>query len=303
VWLIERLKQLKSATFEKGVAKPNVQIPCRLCGSKSEYVFKKKNLRRYDVSYYRCAGCCCMQTEMPYWLDEAYAVPGVHMDVGSGSRTVKNWMATTTLLDKIGFGRDKLIVDFGAATGLFARLLRDVGYNARSYDKYSNAHLTNYFNSDHPKNSSPKIVTAFEVFEHFSEPSQEIAALVLKRPDLLIFTTWFCDNQNDDWIYFVEDTGQHVFFYKQQAMRDFVATLGYDLVLTSFFHVLVSREAPQSLVAGVEAFRADSTRLVYEQVRPIYESIAFGNGYIDKDFEYARKRLQSELDAAKGEES
>jgi hypothetical protein len=239
-----------------------------------------------------------MQTELPYWLDEAYAVPGVHMDVGSATRTVKNWMAATTLFDKIGLPRDSLIVDFGAATGLFARLLRDVGYNARSYDKYSSAHLTNYFNAEHPEKSAPKIVTAFEVFEHFVNPKQEISALLLNKPDLLIFTNWFCDDQKDDWVYFVEDTGQHVFLYKQQALRDIADKLDYDLVLTSFFHILVRRKAPPQLIEGVEAFRRDSIELVYAQTRPIFESVAFGNDYIQNDFEYARQRLQRELDVA-----
>jgi Methyltransferase domain len=271
---------------------------CRLCDGATKFIFKKLNLRRHNVSYYRCVSCGSMQTELPYWLDEAYAVPGVHMDVGSATRTVKNWMAAATLFGKIGLARDSLIVDFGAATGLFARLLRDVGYNARSYDKYSSAHLTNYFNADHPEKSAPKIVTAFEVFEHFVNPKQEITALLLNKPDLLIFTTWFCDEQKDDWVYFVEDTGQHVFLYKQQALRDFASGFGYDLVLTSFFHILVRREASSQLSEGVEAFRRDSIELVYAEARPIFESVAFGNDYIQEDFEYARLRLQNELDVA-----
>jgi hypothetical protein len=274
---------------------------CRLCGGGAKFIFEKLILRCHRVSYFRCSSCGSIQTELPYWLDEAYAVPGVHMDVGSATRTVKNWMAAGTLFDKIGLARDSLIVDFGAATGLFARLLRDVGYNARSYDKYSSAHLTNYFNSEHPEKSAPIIVTAFEVFEHFVDPKQEISALLLNKPDLLIFTTWFCDDQNDDWVYFVEDTGQHVFLYKQQAVRDFVDNLGYDLVLTSFFHIFVRREAAANLIENVEAFRKESIDLVYAQARPIFESVAFGNDHIQKDFEYARRRLQLELDdVAKG---
>jgi Methyltransferase domain len=271
---------------------------CRLCSGSTVFLMTKLNLRRYKVSYFRCSSCGSIQTELPYWLDEAYAVPGVHMDVGSATRTVKNWMAASTLFDKIGLARDSLIVDFGAATGLFARLLRDVGYNARSYDKYSSAHLTNYFNAEHPEKSAPKIVTAFEVLEHFVNPKQEISALLVNKPDLLIFTTWFCDEQNEDWVYFVEDTGQHVFLYKQKALSNFVNQLGYDLVLTSFFHIFVRREAAASLIQDIEAFRKDSIDLVYAQARPIFESIAFGNDYIQKDFDYARQRLQQELDAA-----
>jgi Methyltransferase domain len=221
--------------------------------------------------------CGSIETEQPYWLDEAYAIPGVHIDVGVASRTVKNWVALETLFSCAGVARDAFVLDFGAASGLLARLMRDVGYDVRSYDKYTTASFTSYFNVELNKTSCPAVLTAFEVFEHFAQPAQELTALLDLRPELVVFTTWFCDGQDENWIYFVEDCGQHVFFYTEKSLRDFVDRLGYDLVLTSFFHVLVRRETCERLRHGVG-------------------EVAFRNAYIDADFEVAQQLFRTELD-------
>ncbi|MEJ2105601.1 MAG: hypothetical protein P8X47_13660, partial [Ignavibacteriaceae bacterium] len=45
---------------------------CRVCNSKSKEVFSAKVLNKYNVKYYHCLSCGFLQTEEPYWLDEAY---------------------------------------------------------------------------------------------------------------------------------------------------------------------------------------------------------------------------------------
>jgi hypothetical protein len=270
---------------------------CRLCEGTTAHAFSKTLLRRHAVSFHRCEACGSIQTEMPYWLDEAYAIPGVHIDVGIASRTIKNWAALATLFDLIQLPRDCPIVDFGGASGLLARLLRDVGYSARTYDKYSTPTFTSYFNADHPQISKPRIVTAFEVFEHFVEPRRELSELLEGRPELLAFTTWFCDGQPEDWIYYAEDCGQHVFFYTQQAMRDFAAVLGYDLVLTSYFHVLVRRDAAAHVHEGLLMFQRDAQQLTQDRIGRFFESIALGNAYMDDDYKLAEAWFKRDLDS------
>ena len=44
-----------------------------MCNSNSDFVFSNKVLGKYDVAYYKCSNCESLQTETPYWLDEAYA--------------------------------------------------------------------------------------------------------------------------------------------------------------------------------------------------------------------------------------
>jgi glycosyltransferase involved in cell wall biosynthesis len=45
---------------------------CKVCGSNSPYFASAKILQKYDVKYYQCHSCGFVQTEEPYWLNEAY---------------------------------------------------------------------------------------------------------------------------------------------------------------------------------------------------------------------------------------
>lgn len=46
---------------------------CKICAKQSNQIFKTKILNKYDISYFHCKHCGFLQTEEPYWLDEAYA--------------------------------------------------------------------------------------------------------------------------------------------------------------------------------------------------------------------------------------
>ena len=45
---------------------------CRLCKGGQKYSFSKKILNKYHVDYFKCSECGSLQTEYPYWIDEAY---------------------------------------------------------------------------------------------------------------------------------------------------------------------------------------------------------------------------------------
>lgn len=271
-------------------------IPCRLCGGTSIHVFDKRVLESRNVAYFRCESCNSIETEWPVWLDEAYAIPPNHIDVGSGSRTVKNWMALTTLLGALSFSRDAMAVDFGSATGLLGRLMRDVGYNFHSFDKYASSIFSSYFSVDDPLRVAPKLITAFEVFEHLPEPRTTLDQLFSAGASLIVFTTWFCDGQNSDWVYFVEECGQHVFFYSEQAMRDIAGRHGYDLKSTEFFHVLIKRPAfSREQLAAFDEYVLNSGQKVRDAVVETFESVRNSNEFIDRDFEAARARFKHDV--------
>lgn len=291
------LEKLKAAFIAKTV--PTDQIPCRLCGGQARHAFDKIVLRKHKVRFYRCTTCGSVETQKPFWLDEAYSIPGVHVDVGIASRTIKNWVALATLFTGVGLNGSDLVVDFGGATGLLARLLRDVGYNAKSFDKYAVPSFTSYFNADHPQESRPRVVTAFEVFEHFEEPRQELTSLLAHGPDLVVFTTWFCDGQPDDWIYYAEDCAQHIFLYTQSAMRNFANAQGYDLVLTSYFHVLVRKQATAAIRDRLAQFTANAQNLAGAKARELFESVALGNGHMEADYKVAEALFKNDLDKRK----
>jgi hypothetical protein len=239
-----------------------------------------------------------LQTEMPYWLDEAYAIPGVHIDVGGASRTLKNWAALSTLLGRLKFSRAAAALDFGAASGLLGRLMRDIGYNFHSHDKFARPAFTSYHNVDDPAGLKPQLITAFEVFEHLPQPKLELDRLFALNAPLIVFTTWFCDGQDEAWIYFIPECGQHVFFYSEQAMRDLAASHGYQLRSSAFFHFLTKPgafNAEQQRV--IEDFPIHGAEWAREDVGDLIASVWLGNAFIDADFAAARVRFIAEREA------
>ena len=71
---------------------------CNICNELSEFVFNKKLLQKYEVSYFKCSSCGFMQTEKPYWLAEAYELPFTPLDVYLVSRPLEYSPLTETLI-------------------------------------------------------------------------------------------------------------------------------------------------------------------------------------------------------------
>lgn len=63
-------------------------MKCKICNNKSNYIFKAKLLNKYDVKYYHCSNCGFLQTEEPYWLEEAYNKSINISDTGIMSRNL-----------------------------------------------------------------------------------------------------------------------------------------------------------------------------------------------------------------------
>jgi len=64
-------------------------VKSNITGGNTEKVFTAKLLGKYNVSYYRCLDTGYMQTETPYWLNEAYNDAIVSLDVGLAERNLK----------------------------------------------------------------------------------------------------------------------------------------------------------------------------------------------------------------------
>ena len=96
---------------------------CRVCNNKSLKIFSKKVLKKYDVDYFKCSYCNGIQTEEPFWLDEAYLSHLVELDFGVIRRNIEN-------LSKIHCLRRflspiNIFLDYGGGDGLLCRMLRD----------------------------------------------------------------------------------------------------------------------------------------------------------------------------------
>lgn len=110
---------------------PSSTKACSLCDTDARRVDTQRVLTKYEVDYFQCQRCDLMQTEAPYWLDEAPWSSIAHLDTGTVMRhdvCVQVALAVAHLfrLDATSTG-----MDYGAGAGLFVRAMRDRGFDFR----------------------------------------------------------------------------------------------------------------------------------------------------------------------------
>lgn len=295
---VRLLRGARNATREPEAASPAkpTSTSCRLCGGTTRERFRRQVLLKHDVGYQECTACGSVQTEPPYWLDEAYAIPGVHIDVGIATRTLQCWVSLVSFLDHVGFSRDLPALDFGSATGLLPRLMRDIGFNFHASDKYATPQFVNYFIDDDLQQFKPKLITAFEVLEHFPEPAASLDELFAADADMLILSTWLVDGNGDEWRYFVPECGQHVFFYSEKGLRDFAAERDYDLLLMPHFHLLAKRgRVSDETKARIDSFSAASKELYDRTWARLLTEVSSDSPHIARDFAFADQKFREAL--------
>jgi 2-polyprenyl-3-methyl-5-hydroxy-6-metoxy-1,4-benzoquinol methylase len=213
-------------------------INCRLCGSSAQRQFQLNVIGKHDVAYFRCDGCGALQTEAPYWLDEAYSLKLPNLDTGAAQRNIDS-QAVVYAIARLFGGRN--ILDIGGKDGLLCRLMRDLEFNCYTTDKYAEATYAEGFTV--PDFDRPDLVIAFEVLEHFADPKADLDALFEKRPDVLLVTTGIYTDEKADWWYIAPEAGQHVFFYSPKALAIIAERYGYRLVVQNWFILFIKSEA------------------------------------------------------------
>ncbi len=214
---------------------------CRLCGGSSERLFTGRLLDRHDVSYFECRACSYVQTETPYWLDEAYREPINITDTGILSRNIVNArivQATALLLPDDA----TTVVDFAGGYGLLVRQLRDAGVNALWRDQYCTNLLAKGF--EH-LGEPASLVTAFEVFEHFVDPMKEAQRIAELAPTILLSTELIPTPTPAPgaWWYYGLDHGQHIGFFRARSLQYLADKLGRTLISDgSSYHLLTSEK-------------------------------------------------------------
>lgn len=194
---------------------------CKICLQKAEKIFSSMIIGKYNVSYYRCDKCLFIQTEEPYWLDEAYGLGAISaLDVGIMSRNLLMVTRTKNILGKIFSDLTEFCgVDYGGGHGIYVRMMRDTGFNFYRQDLYAENIYARYFDIDDlPTINKFNILTAFEVFEHLSNPIDEIKKM-FGFSDILLFSTELQPSgelsELEKWWYVAPETGQHISFYNK----------------------------------------------------------------------------------------
>ena len=85
---------------------------CKICKSKMQKIFGAKIMNKYEIDYFYCQNCGFLQTEEPYWLDEAYKDSITVTDTGYMQRNIYQSEITTILL-LMFFNYKKKFLDYG----------------------------------------------------------------------------------------------------------------------------------------------------------------------------------------------
>lgn len=200
---------------------------CRVCGTIIEKsIFSAKIIGR-SVEYYECPNCAYVQTGAPDWLEEAYASVINDCDTGLLVRNRISAGIVLGTLSAIGKVRGR-VVDCAGGYGILTRLLRDKGVDALWSDPYCQNLVARGF--EH-KGEPADLVTAFEAFEHFVHPSDEMQHLFEIAPNLLISTEVMPTPapKPNEWWYYGLDHGQHIGFMRCDSLRALAAKFGKHL--------------------------------------------------------------------------
>jgi hypothetical protein len=195
-------------------------IKCRICDNSASEFSSAFILGKYQIKYYLCSTCGFIQTEEPYWLDEAYAVPINTSDTGIMIRNLANVRLASAVL-QLCFNTDGQYADYGGGHGIFVRMMRDRGFDFYRDDKYCANLFAHGFDTADSGVDRYCLITAFELFEHFLSPCDELQNL-LNKSDNILFTTEILPHpppQLNDWWYFCLDHGQHISFFSHRSLQ------------------------------------------------------------------------------------
>jgi len=253
---------------------------CSLCsGEDAPKVGTQRMLTKYDADYFQCVHCDLIQTESPYWLEEAPWASIAHMDTGAVMRhdvCVRVALMVAHLFDLDGTSQG---MDYGAGFGLFVRAMRDRGFDFRWWDIFSPNIFAKGFEADHTQRHD--LVTAFEFFEHLPRPGTELAPLFAAGHDVILVGTVLHDGQyRPDWYYMFPAIGGHVVFYSPKTMQHIADRWGYQVVATkqhtAFFRRPLSTQRRRVLERILLTPSSRGARL-FLKVAPRYESLVLAD--------------------------
>ena len=191
---------------------------CKICLNESKEIFSAKILNKYLIKYYHCPVCDFLQTEEPFWLDEAYEAAIGITDTGILKRNHLFSKRSSTVISSF-FDSHKIFLDFAGGYGIFVRMMRDLGFDFYWYDPFAE----NLFAKGFEYNNKDEIllITAFECFEHFVDPVAELKKMLEISNNIIFSTRLFRGSppKPSDWWYYSLDSGQHISFYSTKTLK------------------------------------------------------------------------------------
>jgi len=229
----------------------NKTIPCRLCQKASRRVCEKTLYWGEKMTMFCCSTCGHLQSSLPTWLDRSYQEKYGEEDIGMADRCLWTAQTTVAFAHLTGIKPSDPCLDWGTGTGLFVRFCRDAGMNFYGYEPLGNPLFCRSFvcGTGLPQQAWT-LITAFEVVEHFTDPSVEFEKIFSLKPETFLFTTLLYQGQGPEWWYLVAN-GQHVSLYTEKGLKIIGQKFGYNLTTdgTEFHLFSKKRYSPKILRA------------------------------------------------------
>lgn len=213
-------------------------MECKICLSKSEIIFKKKILLKYDIDYHQCVNCGFIQTDEPFWLEEAYSNAITSLDIGILKRNNELKVLIPKYIDTF-FPNSNVYLDFAGGYGIFVRLMRDLGYNFYRQDMYCENTFSKHFDITDVNIKKFDIVTAFEVLEHLENPLEEIKNILNYSQNFICSTDLVPEGKEniENWVYIANETGQHIAFYTEKSLKIIAEKFGKNYYRKDNYHI------------------------------------------------------------------
>jgi hypothetical protein len=224
---------------------------CSICSGVTAEYAKALVRKKYAARFLRCSNCGFIFVENPTWLAEAYAEP---IDPSDTGYVWRNLWARDKMRECIEthLNPNGMFLDYAAGYGMFVRLMRDAGYNFRWADLYCQNLFSRGFEAPEPLTQPYEAVTAFEVFEHLTNPVEEIKKLSAITA-CLIFSTKLVPEpvpKLEEWWYYGLEHGQHIAFYTRKSLELLANKFGYRLVTDGAdLHVFSRKQIPPDFIS------------------------------------------------------
>jgi hypothetical protein len=229
-------------------------------------------LNKYEGEYFLCPECKFLFVGNPAWLDEAYKNPINLEDTGLMARNIYLNKCITVLITFF-FNPKGTFVDYAGGYGIFTRLMRDAGFNFLWYDPYC-ANLTAAgFEYDIKSGKKVEAVTAFEVFEHFKEPLEEIEKMFAVSENLFFSTELLpspIPEPGKYWYYGFEH-GQHISFYTTETLAFIAGKYGLNYYNMGSLHLFTRKKIWGQFLRAMKS----GCKLMYPIVKKIRKSLTW----------------------------
>jgi 2-polyprenyl-3-methyl-5-hydroxy-6-metoxy-1,4-benzoquinol methylase len=240
---------------------------CPICHHERIKYFEAQVLCKYEVSYLFCTNCGFLQTEKPYWLDEAYSNVIADADTGLVARNISISKKLACILFFL-FPKEGKYLDVAGGYGMLTRLMRDIGFDFYWSDIYCENILAKGFE----RSTNDKLfsaITAFEVLEHVHNPIEFIQSSLKEfNVSTIVFSTELFQGSPpspESWWYYTLETGQHISFYQLKTLNFIADKLSLNLYSHKNTHILTDKHISKKIIWKLMTSRF--SKIIYKYIK------------------------------------